>query len=498
MIIFVETNAMNRSLQSILTVVFIQLFFSGNLIAQIPSYVPTNGLVGYWPFSGNANDVSGNDNDGVVFGAIATEDRFGQANSAYYFDGVNDYGYVNPETGNFGTSDFTISTWVFDANENNTGSIVAKRISSSFGNFFSMDWEDGPQIQINESNASDYYLYTSSFSFNDSWSHYVLVRQGSVIKMFINGTLLHELDTEFTHSIDNSANLSFGARSYSNTYVDYLNAAIDDVAMWDRALTTNEIFNIYAGCAPLSTLIIGNPIPLNFTAAEYTCNDNPSSTFNWTVTNGVISSGQGTNSIVVLWGNEGVGTVSVVETNSEGCTGQPAVIEVNISCTSNISQISGNSQPIILQAQTYTVNGPVDSQYEWTVTNGVIASGQGTNSVNVIWAAEGEGVLTVVETTATGCESSAVTFTANAVITNISELSKNHFILYPNPSSDRITIECDAILVGEAYQIFDALGQLQQEGLFTNQKNTITLNHLAAGNYFLKVGSEVLRVCVGG
>ena len=58
--------------------------------AQIPSYVPTNGLVGWWPFNGNANDESGNGNHGTVNGATLAADRNGNAGKAYSFDGVND------------------------------------------------------------------------------------------------------------------------------------------------------------------------------------------------------------------------------------------------------------------------------------------------------------------------------------------------------------------------------------------------------------------------
>lgn len=49
------------------------------------------GLVAYYPFNGDANDKSGNGNDGTVFGAITTADRFGNENAAYEFDGTNDY-----------------------------------------------------------------------------------------------------------------------------------------------------------------------------------------------------------------------------------------------------------------------------------------------------------------------------------------------------------------------------------------------------------------------
>ena len=52
---------------------------------SVPSYVPTNGLVGWWGFNGNAQDGSGNGNHGTVYGATLTTDRFGNQNGAYQF-----------------------------------------------------------------------------------------------------------------------------------------------------------------------------------------------------------------------------------------------------------------------------------------------------------------------------------------------------------------------------------------------------------------------------
>jgi len=48
--------------------------------SQIPSYVPSSGLVGWWGFNGNANYESGNGNNGTVIGANTTVDRFGSPN----------------------------------------------------------------------------------------------------------------------------------------------------------------------------------------------------------------------------------------------------------------------------------------------------------------------------------------------------------------------------------------------------------------------------------
>ena len=72
-------------------IIAILAFTITNMQAQtLPSYVPTNGLVGYWGFNGTANDQSGNGNNGTENGATLTTDRFGNANSAYSFDG-NDF-----------------------------------------------------------------------------------------------------------------------------------------------------------------------------------------------------------------------------------------------------------------------------------------------------------------------------------------------------------------------------------------------------------------------
>ena len=62
--------------------------------AQVPNYVPSNGLVGWWPFNGNANDESGNRNNGTVNGATLTSDRSGNANMAYYFSGAGCSTYI--------------------------------------------------------------------------------------------------------------------------------------------------------------------------------------------------------------------------------------------------------------------------------------------------------------------------------------------------------------------------------------------------------------------
>jgi len=79
-------------MKTIVTTLIILLTLSLSELAH--AQIPTSGLVAYWPFNGNANDESGNKNDGIVYGASLTSDRFGNMNSAYNFDGINDYIFI--------------------------------------------------------------------------------------------------------------------------------------------------------------------------------------------------------------------------------------------------------------------------------------------------------------------------------------------------------------------------------------------------------------------
>lgn len=75
-----------KTTKALLEVVTITLGLAVQVQAQ--SFL-TNGLTAYYPFNGNANDASGNGNNGTVNGATLTADRFGNANSAYRFNGAS-------------------------------------------------------------------------------------------------------------------------------------------------------------------------------------------------------------------------------------------------------------------------------------------------------------------------------------------------------------------------------------------------------------------------
>jgi hypothetical protein len=69
-------------------------------------------LDAYYPFEGNAADASGNHNDGTLYGPTLTSDRFGRANSAYSFDGEDDYILVPDSDSLEFTADFSLTLWL--------------------------------------------------------------------------------------------------------------------------------------------------------------------------------------------------------------------------------------------------------------------------------------------------------------------------------------------------------------------------------------------------
>ncbi len=95
-------------MKTALSFLFIFLcIISTNIFAQ-----QEDGLVAFYPFSGSADDTSGNDNHGVVDGPQLTTDRFGNANSAYEFNGIDDIIRVLDDASLRLEEDFTLVAWV--------------------------------------------------------------------------------------------------------------------------------------------------------------------------------------------------------------------------------------------------------------------------------------------------------------------------------------------------------------------------------------------------
>ena len=420
-------------------------FLSAN--AQVPSYVPTNGLVGYWPFNGNANNEINLSESNVVNGATLAQDRFGQNNKCYYFNGISD----DIITGNYGVSGTGISmSFWYKTSQLTANNYMITWGGNGWGTFFEIinnHWSAqtiGPCYTPSLTGGGTLMSKGLTVSPNENlWHHCVIILPAGAqsltdAKFYFNNVALTEICSYANYgagapNISSTNPIKFGSGYQQGGWATNFEGLMDDIGIWNRELTESEIAQLYVVCNVTPVAISGSNSPGAFSNSTYTCNNNAGSTYNWSVTNGVVASGQGTNSVTILWGAEGVGSVSVLETTADGCVGDEVIYEVNVQCVVSGNAITGPVGPEAFSNSTYTCNGAVNSTYNWTVTNGVIASGQGTNTVNILWASTGLGNVSVVETTAEGCVGSELSQDVVVIPTNIEELS-NQLILYPNPA----------------------------------------------------------------
>ncbi|MFM2285014.1 MAG: hypothetical protein RLZZ543_511, partial [Bacteroidota bacterium] len=461
---------------------------------------PTNGLVGYWPFNGNANDESGNGNDGTMTGTSFVQDRLGNQSSAMMFFGstvpgtdntvvANDQGLEILNFNNQFVQELSVSIWANTFVTTN-GDVLSKRTNNDIDFVCTLSASNSTYFHLG--NAGSVYDDLTTLSF-DEWHLYTYVFNAGQMRTFVDGQLVSEAQGSIP--LNNNTNyITIGKYVYfgGNTHYFYYNGILDDIGIWNRALTADEVLALYNGCNVTPQSISGNTTPSAFANSTYTCNNNAGSTYAWTVSNGVIASGQGSNTVDVLWGAEGAGSVAVTETTADGCVGDTVSYDVNVQCVVSGNAITGPVGPEAFSSSTYTCNGATNSTYNWTVTNGVIASGQGTNTVNILWSSTGLGNVSVVETTAEGCVGVMLSQDVVVIPVNVEELS-NALILYPNPVRTELNLQTTSDLIGTDLFIFDALGKqiLMQQILSAN--TTINTSAFAAGNYVVKVGGVVKR-----
>ncbi len=226
--------------------------------------LPSNlqqGLVGYWPFCGNANDESGNGNDGVVNGATLTEDRFGNAGSAYSFDGVDDYiELAYNSTLNLPLA-ITISAW-FQADTLASMRIVDKSTVGGADGFL-LDIggnNNNKYIRAILAGQSDNQPTSSEFiSETNTWYNIIVTYDGIAVRFYVNNELDTVLDIS-GESLLNSLPLRFGANSL--LIDNFFNGLLDDIAIWNRALTPEEVQELYTG-EPVAPPVSCTPLPVN-------------------------------------------------------------------------------------------------------------------------------------------------------------------------------------------------------------------------------------------
>lgn len=395
--------------------------------AQVPSYVPNNGLVGWWPFNGNANDVSGNGNNGTVNGAILTSDRFGNVNNAYTFDGMDDKiiaPVVNPLQTNW-----SISFWFnsLNINSNFQGQNViglGSDMDAYGGAGFQISGQNPPGQCPNFNYLNQMYIIDASqecggnflgggLYSNSSWYNVVIIKNNSNYDLVVNNVLMTSsvlLDIDIDQLIFGNRDISF----------QYFKGNLDDIGAWNRALTQQEISELYYGCQlTFSNQPNSQTININNNAQFIVGSTDPNANYQWQTDLGV--------------GFQNLNSVG----QYSGTTNDTLTI-------SNVT-LSNNNQPFRC----------------------IISFGSCIDTSDVA-------VLTV----------------NNNVGIN-ETFQDNLFTVFPNPAQSVIIVKTDSKLIGEVYTIYDKTGRVVLSGKLNSQNTTIALGNLSGGIYMLIVGENL-------
>lgn len=242
--------------------------------AQVPAYVPAIGLQGWWPFTGNANDQSGNGNNGTVYGAALTTDRNASVNCAYMFNGTTDYISCILSSLPVGNAPRSIAAWMsttsgpIPTNIDPTVITIAAYGVNTVGNVVFGQFVRASTGKGYFESGSAQNQMNSLTTINDgSWHHVVLTYggPGTRVKMYIDG--LAEDSTAILSLATGNSFFGIGKSPWTNTYYQ---GKIDDVGFWNRALTKSEITNLYYGCLSVNATTSPNQTVTPGTAAQLT------------------------------------------------------------------------------------------------------------------------------------------------------------------------------------------------------------------------------------
>lgn len=424
-----------------------------SVIAQVPSYVPTNGLVGYWPFNGNANDESGNGNNGTVNGATLTADRFGIANKAYSFNGLNNNIVLNSINS---TNDLSFSYWVRSSVSNSGVVLVQNNITNSsqtaLSSFFGAN-NNNPFSLITvghsggncSSSGNMGTVNTSSSNYLNQWYNITgIIENNGITTLFINGTLIQSSNIGLSYSVCNiGTSLRIAGPWWNNDGV-YFNGFIDDIGIWNRALTACEIQNLYS--SQLNSTFVSAGIDESLcNGDQVTLTASGSQNYSWN--NGVVDGApfSPTNTLDYI-----------VTADSAGCqSADTLTVYVNQPTNSTLNETALDS--LSLNGQTYTQSGT----YTQIIPN------------------------------AAGCDST-ITLNLSLDFTGLQEF-ENSFTISPNPAKDQLNVLSPSG-ISENYFLLDAQGRKVLAGKLTGTTTTIDISKLAAGNYLLQVGEEQMPV----
>lgn len=365
-----------------------------------------------YSFSGDAKDVSGNQNDGNLLNApTPVADRFGTPNAAYSFNGTNQWISSSKQIANPGPQTFTISMW-FKTTTTSGGKLISfsdgLNVMAQGGYDRHLYMTNGGQLIFGVYNGATRTI-TSPLAYNDGNWHHVVVTFGNTAGMIMYVDNLSVITGPYYAPQSRAGYWKIGYDDLNGGWPsaptsNYFNGTIDDVAVYNTELTASGVTalnDLNQIGTYTSSVCAGSPITIYappISGATYTWKDPTGATY--VGTNGVFASAV-------------PGTYTLTITGAPGSCSSPVNYTPNI-VTVGGSAFTATSPVTVGSPSTITLTSTYDaaSTYAWTFTGGTPATGTGQGPFAVTWSSAGTKTVSLTVTKGS-CSS---TTTANVVV----------------------------------------------------------------------------------
>jgi hypothetical protein len=363
---------------------------------------PPTGLVGWWTADGNARDWSGTNHGTLKGGAVAT--AAGTVGSAFSFDGTNGYVQI-PDSAALRPTNFTIEGWVqfTSLNSGGLGASPAGQQYIVFKQNTRSSWFEGFYLGKERRSNGDIFAFAVSSAQGVSaevdsttplatgtWYHVAAVRGTNLLQLYVNGQLVGQTRVTFAQNYG-TLPLYFGTSGQS--YWDHkLRGLLDEVTLYNRALSSSEIAAIYASGSAGKCKSAGAPVvstqPQSQTVAtgglalfSVSASGTTPFSYQWWFNGAPLFGGTNTNFGLTNVQPANAGNYQVVITNTVGSvTSDVAVLTVTAAPVA--PQISGQptGQTVNVGSAvrlSVTATGTTPLSFQWQKNGSGLANGNG-------------------------------------------------------------------------------------------------------------------------
>ncbi len=385
--------------------------------AQVPNYVPTNGLVAWWPFNGNADDGSGNGYNGIVYSASS-----------------------------LGPSNISVSCWYKLVGGNSNQSLIRRR-GSGFQISYNLTAIYGSPAsnKLNTwfwPNSTQFYNPILNNTIDNVWHNLVFTFDGLNYIVYLDGIQVYTTNSFGPGGLFSGDEFVIGRDGSVSNW--YYNGFFDDLGIWNRALSQEEITALYNAetCASNTSITPQtNALPIGSTATFTATTSDPNPNYVWQS-----DLGQGFQTLSDVGNYTGTSTATLNLANV---------------------QLSEHNQPIRV----------------------ITTSGECIDTSEVA-------VISILDTCITSIfDTSLVSVTDTLIInTLITEMAppvnSNTIKVFPNPANTHISIDYGnfALMNGYELRIENSLGQQVFQTNITQQSDFLSLATWGGnGLYFVHI-----------